>query len=192
MAEAVSGVDYRTFLKREIFDPCGMHDTDFVPTEEQWSRFIAMHTRVNGKGTVRKMWDGCVFTDYKATRSVAGAGLFSTVSDYALFAKMLLNKGRTDNGRIIREDTLALINQPRISTSDPRNWWGLAVRVVVSPDYQILPVGSYGWSGAYGSHFWIDPENEIAAVFMKNSCFDGGASNESALNFERAVSESLE
>lgn len=192
IAEKVTGVDYRTFLKREIFEPCGMSDTDFLPTDEQWGRFIAMHTRVNGKGTVRKMKDGCVFTDYPATRSVAGAGLFSTVSDYALFAKMLLNKGLAENKRIIDDKTLSLINEPRISTSDPRNYWGLAVRVVVDAGYPYLPVGSYGWSGAYGSHFWIDPENEIAAVFMKNSCFDGGASNESALNFERAVSESLE
>lgn len=191
IAELVTGVDYRTFLKREIFEPLGMLDTDFLPTEEQWSRFIEMHTKVNGVAAVRKMCDGCVFTDYPATRSVAGAGLFSTVSDYALFAKMLLNKGLAENKRIIDDKTLSLINEPRISTSDPRNYWGLAVRVVVDAGYPYLPVGSYGWSGAYGSHFWVDPENEIAAVFMKNSCFDGGASNESALNFERAVHDSL-
>ena len=52
---------------------------------------------------------------------------------------------------------------------------------------QNLPVGSFGWSGAYGSHFWIDPKNKIVAVFMKNSKTDGGESNESARKFEEAV-----
>ena len=54
-----------------------------------------------------------------------------------------------------------------------------------------MPVGTFGWSGAYGSHFWGDPLNQVAAVFMKNSLFDGGAANESARNFEKAVNDSF-
>ena len=57
-------------------------------------------------------------------------------------------------------------------------------------EHPTLPVGSYGWSGAWGSHFWIDPINEIAAVFMKNSLVDGGAGNESSFLFEKAVYKS--
>jgi CubicO group peptidase (beta-lactamase class C family) len=55
-----------------------------------------------------------------------------------------------------------------------------------------LPKGSYGWSGAYGSHFWIDPTNQIFAVYMKNSKVDGGSGNESAVKFEKAVYSSFE
>lgn len=186
--QKVSGTDYRTFLKNEIFTPLGMYDTDFVPTEEQWSRFMEVHIMVDGKPAVRKMWDGCVFADYPATRPVAGAGLFSTVTDYALFAKMLLNKGRAGDKRIISEETFSELTKYRISR-DSVNYWGLAVRVV-QKDHD-LPIGAYGWSGAYGSHFWIDPENEIAAVFMKNSCFDGGAGTESGNNFEKAVHDAF-
>ena len=69
--------------------------------------------------------------------------------------------------------------------------WGLGVRVIVKEDYKTLRVGAFGWSGAYGSHFWIDPINKVAAVFMKNSLFDGGAGNESARNFEKAVNDSF-
>ena len=50
-----------------------------------------------------------------------------------------------------------------------------------------LPKGVFGWSGAYGSHFWIDPVNKIFAVYMRNSKYDGGSGNESAVNFEKAV-----
>ena len=66
------------------------------------------------------------------------------------------------------------------------------MRVIVKDTYKTLPVGTFGWSGAYGSHFWIDPTNKIAAVFMKNSLFDGGARNESACNFENAVNDSFD
>ena len=70
--------------------------------------------------------------------------------------------------------------------------WGLGVRVIVRDAYKTLPVGTFGWSGAYGTHFWIDPVNNVAAVYMKNSLFDGGAGNESARNFEKAVNDSFE
>ena len=69
--------------------------------------------------------------------------------------------------------------------------WGLGVRVITDESYDNLPVGSFGWSGAYGSHFWVDPSNKITAVFMKNSTFDGGGENESALNFEKSVKASF-
>ena len=69
--------------------------------------------------------------------------------------------------------------------------WGLGVRVIVKEAYGDLPVGAFGWSGAYGSHFWIDPINRVTAVFMKNSLFDGGAGNQSARNFEKAVNASF-
>ena len=69
--------------------------------------------------------------------------------------------------------------------------WGLGVRVITGEGYPSLDVGSYGWSGAYGTHFWVDPENKVTAVFMKNSRFDGGAGNKSAVRFEEAVYNSF-
>ena len=69
--------------------------------------------------------------------------------------------------------------------------WGLGVRVITDAKYGFLPVGSFGWSGAYGSHFWVDLENDICAVYMKNSKFDGGSGNQSACRFEKAVFDSL-
>ena len=64
--------------------------------------------------------------------------------------------------------------------------WGLGVRVITKEGHPTLPKGSFGWSGAYGSHFWVDPVNKITAVFMKNSLFDGGVSA-SGRRFEEAV-----
>ncbi len=191
--EKVTRTDYPGFLKQEIFEPCGMLNTTFVPTQEQWGQIIAMHNKVDGKNGVIEMNDNCVFADYPCTNHLGGAGLLSTLADYSRFAKMLLNKGKTPTKQIICEDTFKLLHTPFVSETimPGSERWGLGVRVIVREDYENLPVGTFGWSGAYGTHFWIDPTNNIAAVYMKNSLFDGGAGNESARNFEKAVSDSL-
>lgn len=187
--EKVSSVDYLTFLNREVFAPCGMVDTTFTPTAEQWSRVVAMHNFVDGRNIADKTVDGCIFEDFPCTHYLGGAGLVSTLHDYTRFAQMLLNKGETPAGRLMKESTFALMHQPHLEFSLGEHW-GLGVRVVTDKAYGVLPVGAFGWSGAYGSHFWVDPVNEVTAVFLKNSRVDGGAGNESARHFEKAVNDS--
>lgn len=183
--EMVSGEDYLSFLKREIFEPLNMCDTTFLPSDEQWGRMATMHNLVNGENTAEKMREGCVFQNYPATHFLGGAGLVSSLKDYGTFATMLLNKG----GELLDDKTFELISTPQvpIEIMNGNARWGLGVRVITRPEYPTLPVGSYGWSGAYGAHFWIDPVNSIVAVFMKNSKIDGGSGNESAVKFEEAV-----
>ena len=191
--EKVSGTDYHGFLMQEIFEPCGMVNTTFTPTREQWNAMIAMHNKIDGKNCDEKMNDDCVFSDFPKTHYLGGAGLVSTLADYSRFAKMLLNNGKTPTKQIISEDTFRLLHTPFVSDDimPSSERWGLGVRVIVREDYENLPLGAFGWSGAYGTHFWIDPANNIAAVYMKNSLFDGGAGNESARNFEKAVNDAL-
>ncbi len=191
--EKVTKTDYLEFLKQEIFEPCGMTNTTFILTQEQWKKTIAMHNRVDGKNCVQEMIENHVFSVFPCTHYLGGAGLVSTLADYSSFAKMLLNKGKTPTKQIIREDTFRLLHTPFVSEAimPGSERWGLGVRVIVREDYENLPEGAFGWSGAYGTHFWIDPKNNIAAVYMKNSLFDGGSANESARNFEKAVRDSL-
>ena len=191
--EKVTDRDYQSFLKEYIFEPLGMNDTVFTPDEEQWSRIIAMHNKDGEEYREEKMHENCIFGDYPCTHYLGGAGLVSTLSDYSKFAKMLLDNGKYDGKVIVSEDTLANMYTPQVSRKimDWCEMWGLGVRVIVDTEYKNLPVGAFGWSGAYGSHFWIDRENKVAAVFMKNSFFDGGSGNESARNFEKAVADSF-
>ena len=187
--QIVTRTDYQSFLQKEIFTPCGMNDTTFVPSLEQEKRIVAMHNKVNGENVVFEMPKGCVFEEYPCTHYLGGAGLVSTLQDYCNFAKMLLNQGKTETGRILDEKTFHQLCQPQVSQEVmPGNErWGLGVRVITEDTYPYLPKGVFGWSGAYGSHFWIDPVNKIFAVYMKNSKYDGGSGNESAVNFEKAV-----
>ena len=185
--EKVADENYSDFLNREFFALCDMPDTTFVPTKEQWNRMAIMHDRKDGESCIGDTADGCVFSDIPCTHYLGGAGLVSTLRDYSHFAEMLLHDGLY-HGRQILSSVAALSTaqiaerlQPGIAR------WGLGVRVIVCDDRHNLPVGSYGWSGAYGPHFWIDPFNQIAAIYMKNSLYDPGAGSLTGNNFEADV-----
>lgn len=193
--EKVTGQDYAEFLKNEIFIPCNMPDTTFSPSQDQWKRIIEMHNRVDDKNCIGETFPECVFESFPCGHNLAGAGLVSTLDDYANFAKMLLNKGTIFGKQIVSPETMSkmpsLYLPKEFTIEKDSSTWGLGVRVVINKDYKDLPIGSFGWSGAYGSHFWIDPENDICAVFMKNSRIDGGSFNQSARHFEKAVADAL-
>ena len=191
--EKITNTDYLSFLKKEIFEPCDMINTTFIPSAKQWEELIDIHTKIDGENAIHKAKENCVFFNYPCTHFLGGAGLVSTLSDYFKFAKMLLNKGKTETKQLLSTETFGLMNTPYVS-KELMPWdenWGLGVRIIVGENYKNLPVGTFGWSGAYGSHFWVDPENKIVAVFMKNSLFDGGCGNESARIFEKAVNNSF-
>ena len=191
--ETVSGEDYLQFLKTNIFEPCNMKDTTFLPTDEQWDRIVDMHTQVDGQNAIVAMPNDCIFGNVPATHYLGGAGLVSSLQDYCNFAKMLLNNGQGENGKVLSKTSVKLLSSAQISADImPGNArWGFGVRVIVDDSHPFLPKGTFGWSGAYGSHFWIDPANNVFAVYMKNSQVDGGAGNESANKFEQAVYSAL-
>ena len=190
--EITSGMEFSEYLKVNIFDRLGMTDTTFEPTDEQYSRMVGIHNFADGKAFNEKTVPGCVFGGFPATYHAAGAALASTTADYVKFAQMLLNGGRAQDGTVIlSKEALGLMSTPVPDEKRADDWlWGLGVRVIVKPG-NILPVGCFGWSGAYGTHFWVDPANKIAAVYMKNSAYDGGAGNQSATEFEKDIVNSL-
>lgn len=193
--EIVSGMPYDEYLKVNLFDPLGMKDTTFVPTSEQKARMITMHDRTD-KGIAINLKTAAGSADSGTSKQyfMAGGGLVSTAEDYSLFAQMLLNDGVGDNGaRVLSEEMIELMRTPWISKDImPGNQqWGLGVRVITSDNYKYLPVGSFGWSGAFGTHFWIDPTNKITAVYMKNSQYDGGSGAKTAKAFEENVFKAM-
>lgn len=192
IVEITSGMPYREFVKKEIFTPLGMADTTCVPTDEQWARVISMHNYVDGKGVSADVGSRYIFGGFPLTYNCGGAGIASTVEDYSRFASMLLSGGEYNGVRILPESLARSMSIPHLpETVMPyHEIWGLSVRVIVGEN--TLPVGSYGWSGAYGTHFWIDPENKIVAIYMKNSYYDGGADASTARRFESDVMNCFE
>lgn len=188
--EQVCGTSLEKFYKKEIFEPLEMYDTTFIPTLEQWDRVIDMLAKKDDKTVVAKMNKNCAFTNYPCSHCLAGAGLVSTLDDYVKFAKMLLNKGKANGKTIVSEKLIEQMSSPQVRIEDS-TYWGFGVRVIANDSHPYLPKGSFGWSGAYGSHFWIDPQDKVAAVFMKNAQVDGGAGNQSSRHFEVAVRNSF-
>lgn len=190
--ELSSKMEISEYLKVNIFDKLGMTDTTFEPSEAQWNRFVKVHNMENGKAVNAKTVDGCVFGSFPAEYHAPGAALCSTAKDYSKFAEMLLNGGKAEDGTVvISEETLKLMSTPvEDDNTNGSTRWGLGVTVRVKAS-ATLPVGSFGWSGAYGSHFWVDPVNKITAVYMKNSSYDGGAGNKSATEFEKTLMKSF-
>lgn len=192
----VSGeTDFEEYLKKNIFEPLGMVDTTFKPTPEQFERMVALHNRdeASGMAVDAPAFTDRVFGNIPVTYYAAGAGLMSTMADYIKFAEMLQNNGKAQDGTVIlNEDMVKLMATPVPEMADGimdgDTQWGLGVRVIVKPSYKHgLPVGSFGWSGAFGTHFWIDPANKITAVYMKNSAYDGGAGAQTANELEECV-----
>lgn len=193
IVEKLTDMPYDAYLKQYVLDPCGMVDTTFAPTCEQWQRMIPMHDRVDGKNAIGQTWDGCVFQAVPVTHFLGGAGLASTLEDYSHFARMLLQKGEFEGNRILKPESVELMATPHVPEwlmPRPKRW-GLSVKVVTSPEYGRLPLGCFGWSGAYGTHFWVDPENKIAAIYMKNSRHDGGGDAITSAEFEADVTDAL-
>ena len=192
--EKTSGLEFEAYLKKNIFDKLGMTNTTFEPSQDQWNRMVAMQGRnEEGQNYDVEKPAGCVFEHFPAAYHAAGAALASTASDYAKFAQMFLDGGRAANGKkVIGEESLALYSTPVVDDSIMPGVikWGLGVRVVTGDGYT-LPEGSFGWSGAYGTHFWIDPLNNIVAVHMKNSAYDGGAGSKTGNEFEVDVMRSF-
>ena len=185
IVEIVSKKSYDEYLKEEIFEPLGMLDTTFTPTDEQWSRMTLMHSYKDGVSSFAPLKQNTIFGGYPLTYFCGGAGLASTLADYEKFVDMLASRGQKANGdKFISGELIDLMSAPtslqELYTGEK---WGLGVRVITGKENRI-PQNSFGWSGAYGCHFWVDPTNNITAIYMKNSTYDGGSSAKTAQNFE--------
>lgn len=190
-----SGMSYADFCRRYIFDPIGADDLTFCPTEEQWSRMVSMHDRTDNKTLLTVNMGRHLFEGFPLTYTCAGAGLAGTLDSYSRFAELLLCRGTFRGNTVVPSDLFSEMTLPRVPDGTPgrtpTDSWGFGVRVVVKPS--VLPVGSFGWSGAYGTHFWVDPENRITAVFLKNNYhYDAHGCGSTGVQFEKDVMSALE
>jgi CubicO group peptidase (beta-lactamase class C family) len=187
IVEVVSGMPFDRFAKTRIFDPLGMKDTFFYPAEGN-PRLVTRYARGQSgqleKQGLANFMNGAYFS--------GGGGLMSTAEDYLQFAQMLLNGGR-GNGKVLLSprtvEMMGSVHAPDTLPGRPRGeGYGLSMRVVNDPVGRntFLSQGSFGWSGAYGTHFWVDPKEKIVAVLMTQT-----PNNEIRGDFENAVMYAL-
>jgi CubicO group peptidase (beta-lactamase class C family) len=184
VVEVVSGQPFNVVLRERIFKPLKMVDTDFTVPESKWSRFVTVYSP-DGKGGIRPMTDPETFgntnmspwASYKEGKTYfsGGAGLASTASDYARFANMLLNGGVLDNVRLLSPKTIDFMAMSHTSELTPPLQllgaganFGLGFRVVtdLASTQTLGSNGMFGWSGIYGTNFWVDPKEKLVAILM--------------------------
>lgn len=183
IVEVVSGQPYDKFLQTRLFGPLGMKDTTFVLSAEQRARLVGIYDAKDGKYTPT---DASFASD---TYFSGAGGLFGTGADYLRFADMLSGQGVRDGVRILSRKSVDLMGSmqlpPTFPGLGPGTGWGLGMRHVT--EGAIITPGSYGWSGAFGTHFWIDPRNRLDAVFMINLSSALGAAAPTSREYERLV-----
>jgi CubicO group peptidase (beta-lactamase class C family) len=168
VVEVASGMTLDRFLQQCLFGPLGMKETFFHPGEARWSRMVTAYTRADG--TMKKATD----PDFLLSKTYlsGGGGLTSTAEDYAQFGLMLANGGQWNGQRFLSPRTVELMGSVFAPASmpgrAPGRGFGLSVQVVNDPvaaGYRVSP-GSFGWDGAYGTHFWVDPKEKIVGIMM--------------------------
>jgi CubicO group peptidase (beta-lactamase class C family) len=121
-----------------------------------------------------------------------GGGLFSTAEDYLRFGMMLVNGGVLEGKRVLGRRTIEMMASVHIPDSlpgrSPGEAYGLTVRVIQNSGAAAtaLSNGSFGWSGAFGTHFWVDTNEKIVAVLMTQ-----GGSIQLTSDFEVAVMQAV-
>ncbi|MBB4263358.1 MULTISPECIES: serine hydrolase [unclassified Bradyrhizobium] len=170
--EVVSGKSLGTFLTERVLAPLQMAETGFSTSEANAGRLA--------EPFAADPWTGdkvALFNMHEApAMESGGGGLVSTTMDYARFCLMLRNGGTLDGARIIGRKTLELMASdhlgPQVQTNgtllSPGHGFGLGFAVRREAGIAPFPgsVGQYFWSGIAGTFFWIDPKEDLFAVFM--------------------------
>lgn len=179
LVEVVSGMSLDDFFRKRIFEPLDMNDTYFKIPKEKADRLVSVSEKTkNGFVKVSRPIYENSSVNYPLETGIyfsGGAGLSSTTSDYAKFLQMLLNKGVYNGKRILGAKTIELMTtnqllESSISQGDPDFRFGLGFGLVTDENKfaNSASVGTFFWSGAFNTHYWADPkENIIGLVFTQ-------------------------
>jgi CubicO group peptidase (beta-lactamase class C family) len=167
VVEVASGLRFDEFLQSRIFHPLRMVDTGFYVPQHKLARLVEAPEPRDPQFDVtrpRNLLSG-------------GGGLVSTAPDYLRFCQMLLNGGELDGVRILKRETVAMMTTdalppgirfvhligPKQGTS-----WGLGFSIRTGAAASSIPgsVGSYSWSGLWGTYFWVDPALNMIVLQM--------------------------
>ncbi|HET8698049.1 MAG TPA: serine hydrolase domain-containing protein [Gammaproteobacteria bacterium] len=166
IVEIAAGMPFDRFVEQRIFAPLGMKDTFFY-RDGLDARKPTLYQRIDGalKQVPDAPWmNGAYFS--------GGGGLSSTAEDYLRFALLLENRGELDGVRLLSPRSVEMMTSVFAPDTLPgRNageGFGLGVRVVSNPAARNtwLSEGSYGWSGAFNTHFFVDPKEKVIGIFM--------------------------
>jgi len=170
LIEVLSKQTLDQYLRTRLFEPLGMRDTYFyLPTDKQ-NRLAALYAENEAKATIKQSGMYGMSPNYpknKGTYFSGGAGLSSTIDDYAVFLQMLLNEGEYKGRRYLKPATVRLItsnNMGAVEQGQNKFGLGFSITTAKTADVSGLSVGSYEWGGIFGTTYWVDPKLKIVAL----------------------------
>ncbi len=178
LVEVLSDTSLDKFLSKRIFQPLGMEDTYFEVPDEKEGRFVASYrTDKQGKLQVIDHPNRSRYTQ-KVSLFSGGGGLVSTSYDYLRFCQMLLNGGQLEGKRLVSPKTIELMTLDHLSEISyggfginlPTRGHGFGLGFSVVKDLAATGAtgseGTYGWGGAAGTYFGIDPKEDLIYLMM--------------------------
>jgi CubicO group peptidase (beta-lactamase class C family) len=183
LVEKISGQPFDQFLQQRIFDPLEMTDTGFHVPAAKAHRLAACYA-ADGKGGLLLQDDPATSSFLAAPSFISGGGgLCSTAADYLTFCRALLNGGMLDGVRLLGPKTIALMASNHLpgrrdltemsksmfsEASYAGIGFGLGFSVTLDPSKTMIAgsAGEYAWGGAASTAFWIDPAEDLIAIFM--------------------------
>ena len=192
------------YFAEHLLEPLGMVDTSFACTPNMLERKATVHIRTTDSSFMAIQMPQAESSEFDS----GGGGLFSTMSDYTRFMRMILNDGELEGTRVLSAETIAQMatnhmgdirvtglksaNPAFFSDADfypgiPKSW-GLTFLINEEPLPNGCPAGALTWAGALNSYFWIDRTTGIAGCYMSQVLpfFDAGASGH-FFDFQTAV-----
>ncbi len=180
LVEKLSGMSFRDFLLKRFFEPLGMNDTDFYVPKEKADRLAKVYDySESGLRELRTNHLGLAYDrDIIPAFQSGGAGLCSTLDDYAKFAVMLMNGGVYGGKRILSTESVKYLTHGGIATHQnaqlEEGWgwmrgytYGNLMRVCADESTTTLfsSKGEYGWDGWLGTFFSNEPSHGITLLF---------------------------
>jgi len=174
--EKASGKSLDEFITSKILTPLGMKDTHFYLPQAKANRLAAVYSANADKPLERAPDPGTMagqgaYLNGPRKSFSGGAGLLSTATDYARFLQMMLNGGSLNGVRILSRKSVELMTVSHTGKIDFRAGEGFGLGFSVCEDLgkRGTPgsVGEFGWGGAYGSTYWVDPKEDMVVVYFK-------------------------
>lgn len=195
--EEMSGMPLDDFFRTRIFDPLEMDDTWFYLPESKHNRLVTVQHKEDGEWVPYPE----TFYDPEYPRKGAGrffsggAGLSSTVKDYASFLQMYLNDGELNGTRLLSRTTVHFMMQNQIGElfNDPGRDYGLAFGLINQHGETTGGRGSAGtfdWGGYFNTQYFADPQENVIGVIFKQT--QGSTGDETAWKFRQLVGQAVD
>ena len=183
LIETVSGQALEDYFRERIFGPLGMKDSTYVTSNEQRARQARLHTRgADGALAVQPLEPVPVKGEFWP----AGGPLYSTARDYLVFLQMLLNGGSFNGARLLKPETVALMNQNHVGNipcgvlkAELRNLsndvdffpgadirWGYGYMLNLQAGPNGRSAGTVSWGGLFNTYYWLDPVKHVTGLIM--------------------------